>query len=157
MTVVPPAVYTDATYDLDGTILTPGQTTFTLTPTQNRTDIDFGYRGLSIDPTTRTGLGNLVFEDLNGNGLQDVGELGIDGVPVVLYDSTGTNILAITTTAGGGLYSFTGLIPGIYQIRLGDANSTTTYIRSAANQGADNTIDSDANTTTGFSWRSGSR
>jgi hypothetical protein len=39
-----PAVYTAETVDADGTA-TPGTATFTLGPTQDRTDVGFGYRG----------------------------------------------------------------------------------------------------------------
>ena len=111
VTFVPPAGYTIAKQDLggndaldsDANQLT-GQTA-TITLTSNQTDVtwDAGmYR-----PAT---LGNFVWDDLNGNGIQDAGEPGIDGVTVnvlgagpdglfaTLDDVTGT-----TTTAGGGL------------------------------------------------------
>lgn len=143
--VTPPAVYTKPTYDLDG-IATASAATFTLTPAQNRTDVDFGYRGLNT-----TGLGDRVFEDVNGNGLQDGGEPGIDGITVDLYDGAGTNLLASTTTAGGGLYSFIGLIPGDYQVRFGTTAGATTYQFTAPDLGANDAIDSDANAATGFS------
>ncbi len=62
-------------------------------------------------------LGNLVWNDVNNNGLVDGGEAGVDGLPVRLYTSTGT-LVATTTTAGGGLYSFVNLPAGDYYIEV---------------------------------------
>ncbi len=56
---------------------------------------------------TRTGilLGNRVWLDLNANGIQDVGEVGVGGVCVNVYDSNGT-LLQQTTTDSNGYYGF---------------------------------------------------
>ncbi len=62
-------------------------------------------------------LGNLVWNDGNNNGVVDGGEAGVDGLPVRLYTSTGT-LVASTTTAGGGLYSFANLTPGDYYVEV---------------------------------------
>src|SRR5207244_12946087 len=64
-------------------------------------------------PTRRSS--DLVWNDTNANGIQDVGEVGIGNVTVRLLDSTGTTVLATTTTNGGGMYSFTGLAAGSYR------------------------------------------
>ena len=58
----------------------------------------------------------VVFNDLNLNGMQGAGELGIGSIRVDLYDSTGTTLIASTTTIAGGPYSFTNLTPGTYQV-----------------------------------------
>ncbi|WP_294235047.1 GEVED domain-containing protein, partial [Prosthecobacter sp.] len=50
-------------------------------------------------------VGNLVWNDVNQNGVKDAAESGIDGVTVKLYQ--GSTLKGTTTTAGGGLYSFT--------------------------------------------------
>ncbi len=50
-------------------------------------------------------IGNLVWQDLNGNGIQDAGEPGIAGVTVGLYDASG-NLVATTTTDADGSYYF---------------------------------------------------
>jgi fimbrial isopeptide formation D2 family protein/uncharacterized repeat protein (TIGR01451 family) len=73
------------------------------------------YNFGEVPPAT---IGNFVWNDRNGNGRQDAGESGIDGVAVTL---TGTNpggapFTMTTTTAGGGLYSFTNLRPGSYTL-----------------------------------------
>ena len=51
-------------------------------------------------------VGNRVWADADGNGIQDPGELGIDGVTVTLCDEN-DSVLATTMTASGGHYLFT--------------------------------------------------
>src|SRR6185312_7035096 len=97
------------TYDLDGTA-TPNIATFTLAAGAARTDVDFGYRGTAS-------VGDRVWLDSNANGVQDVGEPGINGVTVQLLDS-GSNVIATTTTAGDGLYTFANLLGGTYSVRV---------------------------------------
>ncbi len=50
-------------------------------------------------------VGNRVWKDTNGNGIQDPGEPGIAGVTVNLYGSTGT-LLATAVTDTDGQYAF---------------------------------------------------
>ena len=101
------------TYDLDGTG-TQHTATFTLAAGTSRTDVDFGYRGTAS-------IGDRVWNDANGNGVQDSGETGINGVTVDLLDSHGT-VIATTTTSGDGNYSFRNLLAGTYTVRV---NSST--------------------------------
>jgi len=61
-------------------------------------------------------IGDYVWYDSDTDGIQDSGELGIDGVTVHLYNSDG--LVASTTTTGGGLYTFTHLVPGSYRVRF---------------------------------------
>jgi large repetitive protein len=62
-------------------------------------------------------IGDFVFRDDNGNGIQDAGEPGIDGVTVNLYK--GTTLVGTKVTAGGGLYNFPGLSSGTdYQVEF---------------------------------------
>src|SRR6185369_13313387 len=96
-------------YDLDGTA-TANTAAVTLTGGVNRTDIDFGYRGTAS-------IGDRVWYDLNGNGVQDSGETGINGITVQLLDSTG-NVIATKTTSGDGDYLFTDLVAGTYTVRI---------------------------------------
>ncbi|MBP6823244.1 MAG: DUF11 domain-containing protein, partial [Acidobacteria bacterium] len=92
--------------------------------------VDFGF-------TTPMNLGNLVWKDLNLNGLRDGNPLepGIDGVKVVLWADNGDGVFSSTTdtmltmvnTSGGGTYSFTNILPGNYfavvdQSNFGGAN-----------------------------------
>jgi uncharacterized repeat protein (TIGR01451 family) len=69
-------------------------------------------------------LGNLVWEDLDNDGTADVGEPGIDGVPVSLFQDDDQNCqpdgaaLSTQPTAGGGNYLFTNLLPGFYLVQI---------------------------------------
>jgi uncharacterized repeat protein (TIGR01451 family) len=64
-------------------------------------------------------VGDRVWEDTNGNGLQDPGEPGIAGAQVSIYRdlnkngvwNTGEPLLATQTTNASGNYSFTELLP----------------------------------------------
>ena len=101
------------------------------------------------DPTTVVGasVGDLVFSDTNGNGLQDAGEAGVANVTVRLLDGTGAT-LATTTTNGAGAYSFAGLDAGTYRVQF---VAPTGQVFTLADQGVDDTRDSDANRTSGTS------
>ncbi|GAA4848541.1 hypothetical protein GCM10023310_28430 [Paenibacillus vulneris] len=62
-------------------------------------------------------IGDKVWIDANGDGLQDNGEAGIDGVPVHLYDKNGY-LLDTTVTARNGLYEFNHLTSGDYRVEF---------------------------------------
>ena len=62
-------------------------------------------------------IGNKVWEDLNGNGLQDDGEAGKANVTVKLINDAGATV-ATTTTDALGMYKFTNLPPGKYGVRF---------------------------------------
>jgi hypothetical protein len=109
------------TFDLDGTA-TAHTAAFTLTAGQNRTDVDFGYRGtLSI--------GDRVWNDANGNAVQDSTETGINGVTVQLL--SGSTVIATTTTNSSGNYTFGSLVAGTYTVKIVTStlpvNFTQTY------------------------------
>jgi len=69
-------------------------------------------------------LGNLVWEDVNNNGLREAGEAGISGIVVELLDSAGnplrdeTSAPITTTTLADGTYLFSNLVPGDYVVRI---------------------------------------
>ena len=90
-------------------------------------------------------LGDFVWNDLNANGIQEAGEPGINGVSVELFNGLGVS-QGTTTTAGGGLYSFTGLTPGDYYLVF---TAPAGFTFSPADQGANDAIDSDANPASG--------
>jgi hypothetical protein len=97
------------TFDADG-IATPDNATVILATGQSRTDVDFGYNGTGA-------LGDIVWYDLNGNGIQETGEVGLNGVTVELLDGNG-NVVNTAVTSGNGGYSFAGLFPGTYSVRI---------------------------------------
>ncbi|MFC5405982.1 SdrD B-like domain-containing protein [Cohnella soli] len=63
-------------------------------------------------------IGDFVWYDANGNGIQDVGEAGIPGQTIKLYEYTGGawSPKSTTTTNASGNYLFTGLLPGKYKV-----------------------------------------
>ena len=60
-------------------------------------------------------IGDRVWIDVNHNGIQDTGEVGVPGVGVTLHDSTGATV-GHTTTDANGLYLFDRLPAGGYQV-----------------------------------------
>ena len=106
--------------------------------TNSNLSVDFGF-------VPELSLGNLVWSDVNDNGVVDPGENGIGGVTVRLIAANGTTVLATTVTNGSGLYLFTGLLPGTYFVEVvPPANATSsTDIGSSGNP--DNDVDNDDN------------
>ena len=89
-------------------------------------------------------IGDFVWFDANGNGVQD-GEPGLGGVTVTLYASDGTTVIATTTTASDGSYSFS-VAPGSYVVGF---SLPSGYFFTAQDAGGNDALDSDANATTG--------
>ncbi len=90
-------------------------------------------------------VGDRVWRDDNANGLQDAGEEGVAGVRVTLYRSDGTPVATVTTDASGA-YQFTDVEAGEYYLEV---TLPTGYAFTLANQGADDTKDSDVDPATG--------
>ena len=69
------------------------------------------FANITINSCTGlSGIGDFMWFDTNGNGLQDNGEIGVSNMQVKLYDSAGLNIATVTTNANG-YYSFAGILP----------------------------------------------
>lgn len=91
-------------------------------------------------------IGDTVWLDDDRDGVQDAGEPGVGGVSVVLYGPGGTEITR-TTTDPQGRYQFPALPLGAYSVGFeGFPAGTTLTARRAGN---DDTVDSDADPTTG--------
>ncbi|MEY4936673.1 MAG: hypothetical protein RIS64_3032, partial [Bacteroidota bacterium] len=93
-------------------------------------------------------IGDFVWEDLDGDGVQDANEPGIGGVRVELTgtDVNGNPVTRTVTTNADGSYEITNLLPGTYVVKF---VSPTGYVFTYANQGSDDAKDSDADRTTG--------
>jgi uncharacterized repeat protein (TIGR01451 family) len=103
----------DDTFDSDAG-LTTGQTSpIIVAPGDNDPTIDAGLTPLSFPAGS---ISNLVFDDLDGNGIQDVGEPGLAGVAVALFDGAGNSVPGVdpVVTDGGGNYIFGDLPVGAY-------------------------------------------
>jgi hypothetical protein len=103
-------------------------------------------RLLSVD------IGDFVWNDLDGNGIQDVGEPGVAGVVVEIYSSTDGVIgnaddvsHGIAETDDNGNYSFIGLPDGLSYYEVFRAPIGFTFTTKDA--GSDNALDCDADTT----------
>jgi hypothetical protein len=91
-------------------------------------------------------IGDTVWNDANGDGVQDVGEPGIAGVLLTLLDEQGHNVATATSDAAG-VFGFDGLRAGTY--RLGAANLPEGLMFTDPGQGRDVLTDSDADPVTG--------
>jgi uncharacterized repeat protein (TIGR01451 family) len=101
---------------------------------------------VTVNPDRCASIGDYVWLDSNGNGIQDDGPTGVGGVTVNLLDGNG-NFIRSTTTDGTGFYEFTGLIPGDYMVEF---VLPTGNVFAPQNQG-DDALDSDADPITGRS------
>jgi hypothetical protein len=85
--------------------------TVTLTPQASSDQtIDFGFYACSGS------IGDFVWKDLNGNGVQDNGEPGIPNVTLLLQDGQGQSLGVTAQTDANGFYQFTGLCGGDYRV-----------------------------------------
>ncbi|MBK8079307.1 MAG: PKD domain-containing protein [Saprospiraceae bacterium] len=98
----------------------------------------------------KANVGDFVWEDTNGNGRQDFGEAGINGVQVTLYNAGNNSIVASTTTntrnSLPGYYEFE-VCRGSYYIIFGDVPGYSRTGKNAPNTNSGN--DSDPSPTTG--------
>ncbi|MEG3439825.1 SdrD B-like domain-containing protein, partial [Pannus brasiliensis CCIBt3594] len=131
-----PANVTDDLQDSDANVA--GLTgPIALTSGQSNTSVDAGLYQYAT-------LGDRVWLDTNGNGIQDAGESGIAGVSVQLLGSDGTSLISTTTTGADGSYLFSNLTPGTYYVRFIQPDGYAGF--SPANV-TDDLQDSDANAT----------
>lgn len=75
---------------------------------------------------TQNGLQSIsgtLYRDNNSNQTFNVGEPPIANITVRLLDSTGTNVLATTTTNASGQYSFVGVTSGDYIVQVDTSDS----------------------------------
>ncbi|MBK1657556.1 SdrD B-like domain-containing protein [Paracraurococcus ruber] len=87
-------------------------------------------------PSTFAALGDYVWLDANGNGLQDDGNTGVAGVTLTLLDSTGSSTGRTTTTDADGKYVFGQLAAGTYSMQIsapaGYALTTTNVLNNTS-------------------------
>ncbi|MBK6499426.1 MAG: carboxypeptidase regulatory-like domain-containing protein [Saprospiraceae bacterium] len=110
------------------------------------TDTDFV--NITVNPKQK--IGNYTWIDSNKDGCQTTGELGLNGVTVSLYTSTGTLVTTATTSNNptnglAGYYQFE-VCPGSYYVNFGQP---TGYVFTGKNICGEVPSNSDANTTNG--------
>ncbi|WP_411958381.1 SdrD B-like domain-containing protein [Paracoccus homiensis] len=124
----------DDTIDSDADVTTGATGSYTVVAGQTTEDVDAGVK----DPGTAS-LGDTVFIDVDGDGVQSAADQMVAGVAVMLYDDNGAAI-ASTTTDANGKYLFEGLDAGDYSVGFGAVDG---FEFITANAGADD-LDSDA-------------
>jgi hypothetical protein len=112
---------------------------------RNVTDIDTWAVEIIKKPVAT--IGDFVWQDLDKDGKQDVGEPGIKNVIVKLLDVKGT-VIASTTTDAKGFYQFTDLAAGSYTVGISCKNFVGGGVlkgwqATADDQGSNETLDSD--------------
>jgi hypothetical protein len=112
------------------------------------TTIDAGIVVYRTPTPTRTptpiNVGNLVWHDLNVNGVQDGGEPGVHSIVVQLWNAAKTQLIDTAVTNNNGNYSLQAPSPGDYRVRVvipGGSGISFTW----ENLGANDQIDSDIN------------
>ena len=97
-----------------------------------------------IVPKGGAAIGDRVWFDDNGNGIQDAAEIHfIANLPVALLDAAG-NVLRTTNTDSTGTYLFAGLASGTYRVRFDMTDISSNVVATTANAGGDDAQDSDA-------------
>ena len=120
---------TATTATITGIPTTVQSRTFTI----RATDVNGCFKDTSYTITVSSppmSIGNLVWNDVNNNGVKDAAELGISGLTVQLFSpgadnaigGTGSNadvqVGANVTTSVTGGYAFTGLSPAKYYVKV---------------------------------------
>lgn len=124
----------------------------TFQPDRPAYDIDFdsrdfdGFVDIGSDEADPPAIGDRVWEDLDGDGIQDVGEPGMVSALVYLLDGGGAIRDVRFTNVFGG-YRFLGLTPGeTYKVRFIPPPG---FVITQLDQGTDDSVDSDADPVTG--------
>jgi uncharacterized repeat protein (TIGR01451 family) len=138
----------DATTGITGPI--------TLTAGEVDNNVEVGLVPAAMPGGGPASIGNTVWLDSNGNGLDD-NEAGAAGVTVDLLNASGTATLQTTTTDANGNYAFTGLSAGTYEVQFGlpAGDAFTTANASPNNTGDINSVVSGTGLTAPITLTSG--
>ena len=130
--------------DSDADPLTGLTGAITVTAGQSNPDLD---AGLVLVGSSFATMGSRVWLDSDQDGIQDVGEVGLADVTVTLLNSLGA-VVATEVTDASGIYAFTELGAGAYQVEFQVLDN---HVFTSANAGLDDGLDSDADIVTGRS------
>ena len=103
--------------------------------TFGETDINNNF-GFKVQAVVLGSIGDVVFNDTNANGVKDLGEGGIGGVLVRLYNGScpaAGSPIATRVTSPTGAYSFTSLPAGTYCVDVVDSTVPAGYVHTTAN------------------------
>ena len=116
-------------------------------PTTGRT-VDFNATLTNTwDAGLTNGVGDRVWLDSDGDGIQDGSEAGLSGVTVQLFE-LGVGEVASDSTDAAGRYAFADLSPGTYYVAF---TAPTGFVFTDQDQGSDEAVDSDVDPATGES------
>ena len=111
-----------------------------------------GYKGIAYNFGEDLGsIGDTVWVDNNVNGIQEIGEVGVEGITVRLYQSSNDSLIGTETTDALGAYLFDNLLANDYYAVF-DVTSLPDSINRVTIQNATDATtftDSDADPTTG--------
>ncbi len=102
-------------------------------------------------------IGNFVWFDANGNGLQDSGEPGINGCTITLYDASNNqvglpHISTYNMMAQAGYYQFCGLTAGTYHIVVTPPAGYMLTIQNNSNPALNSDINPNTNMSANFQF-----
>ncbi len=134
-TSLPDDLAANPTFDEDG-LATPHYSLVQVAAGDIHLTADFGYNWSSPynthNDTGPGAIGDRIWIDVNGDGIQDPGEPGLSGVPVALYrdgdgDGSYSELVATTTTDGAGNYIFTDLPADAYIVVVNGGTAPSGY------------------------------
>ena len=90
-------------------------------------------------------VGDRVWLDVDGDGVQDAGEPGLPGVGVRLYDARTDTLVRAVATGSDGTYLFRNILAGAYYVVFDDTSEPydVPFRFSPRNRGGDDALDSD--------------
>ncbi len=111
-------------------------------------DLDFGFGSDNAHPVA--GIGGFVWLDDDGDGIQDVDEMGLGGVAVALYESGGS-LVAQLISQSDGTYFFPNVVAGDYYLSFDATDNELGLVGLVFSppHAGDGTNDSDADPMTG--------
>jgi hypothetical protein len=116
---------------------------------ESRLGIDAGFVPTDSTASNPSGgtssIGDYVWNDQNGNGLQDSSEPGVGGVTVQLRECNGI-LVSSTTSSGDGSFLFDNLSSGSYLLRFVAPSGASFTQRTVGSDGSkDSNADSSGN------------
>lgn len=114
-------------------------------------DKDTATVTVNTDPAV---IGDRVWNDVDGDGIQDEGEMGVYGIVVNLLAEDGT-VVATTTTDANGNYRFEIENPGTYVVEFVPGSTWSFTTKDAGDDGADSDADPATGRTPAFTVSAG--
>ncbi|MBK9510179.1 MAG: DUF11 domain-containing protein [Cytophagaceae bacterium] len=132
----------DSSKDSDVNVLTSRTDLITISSAGNEEIIKLDSADAGLMLYEKSIIGDFVWNDLNGNGIQEIGEPGLDSINVTLTGITylGDTININTLTDSLGKYYFTNIDPGTYQINVDQPSG---FAFAPENQEITDSLDSD--------------